>query len=144
MISEYAAATLIYKTLVADSTLAGANYLTSTGRIFKSSTRPAGFADPAMTIRLIPADIKGEQKFKYEWLLWINLYLQNKSDLQPDHSRAGLIETRVNVLIDGKGFSDAAVQRLLVNHYLPGRSPIFDPDAPNEHAWQFQYYAEAS
>lgn len=144
MITEYAIATLVYKTLNADSTLQGATYLTSSGRIFKSPTRPAGFANPALTLRLIPSAIVGEQKFKYEWLLWINLYLQNKSDLQPDHVRAGLIEARINVLLDQKGFSDSAIIRNLNNDYLPGRSPIFDTEAPNEHAWQFQYYVEAS
>lgn len=144
MISVDAAATLVYTTLATDATLQGANYLTGAGRVFKSPTRPAGFANPALTIRLIPSAIVGEQKFKDEWLLWLNLYLQNKADLQPDHVRAGLIETRVNVLLDGNGFLDSTITRMIINRYLPCRSPIFDSESPNEHVWQFQYYLEAS
>ncbi len=144
MITVDNAATLLFTTLTADAVLADANHLTSVGRIFKASTRPAGFTNPALTLRLLPAVITGEQKFKDEWLLWINLFLQNKSDLTSDMPRAGRIESRLDGLLDGKIFSDTNIDRLLVNRYLPGRALPIDPESPNETAWQFQYYVEAT
>lgn len=146
MITSNAAATLIYTTLAADTTLIDANHLTGVGRIFKSPTRPSGFVNPALTLRLNPSDIKGDQKFKDEWLLWINLYLPNALDLTPDRSatRAGRIESRIDALLDDERMNNTDITRLLVNRYLPGRMLPVDPDAPNETAWQFQYYIEAT
>jgi len=143
MITIDAAATLLHNTLEVDAVLADANHLTSAGRIFKTTKRPSGFQNPTLTIRLIPSDLTGEQRFALEWLLWLNLYLQDKASLTPDHSRAGRIETRLDALIDNKEFSDSNVTRLVIDRYLPTGSPLSDPDAPDESLWQFQYYARA-
>lgn len=136
--------TLIFVTLNADATLQGANYLTSAGRIFKFPNRPAGFPAPTLTLRFIPADVRGEQKFKDEWLLWMNLYLQNFNDLTPDMVRASNIERRIFELLDDKGFLDSNIERLLINRYNLPASMTTDPEAQNETVWLFQYYTEAS
>jgi hypothetical protein len=137
------AATLIFITLNADATLQDANHLTAAGRIFKSATRPAGVSNPSLAMRLIPATIIGEQSYGDEWLLWLNLFIDNFTDLTPDHIRASRIETRIEFLIGSKVLADANVDKLMIERDVPGRMLPPDPDAASETPWNFQYLVTA-
>lgn len=126
----------IFKALDGDSTLA--EYLGSTERIFQSPTRPAEATNPAITLRLLPFDIAGEQSHQDESFLWINLFLDNKQDMTPDMNKAHLIETRIDVLLHNMELTANSTKVKLIRH-LPGRILPIDPEAKSEHTWNFQY-----
>jgi hypothetical protein len=126
----------IFKTLDADTTLRG--YLGGAGHIYKSPTRPAGAANPALTMRLLPFDIQGEQSHADESFVWLNLFLDNKQDMTPDTNKGHLVETRIETLIGGQYLTDSGTT-VKVERHLPGRILPIDPEAKNEHAWNFQY-----
>jgi len=130
------AITPVFITLNGDSTLQG--HLGSSGRVIKAPTRPNDLAPPVLTLRLLPAGILGEQSALDESLLWINLYLTNNSDGTPNMVLAGTIESRIETLIGDKYLTNSGTT-VHPYRYLPGRLLPVDPEAKNEHIWNFQY-----
>lgn len=126
----------IFLILDADSTLRG--YLGGSGRIHKSPTRPAEATNPAITLRLLPFGIQGEQSHADESFAWINLYLDNNQDMTPDMSKANSIEARIDALLNEQNLTNSGTVVKVIRH-LPGRILPIDPEAKHEHTWNFQY-----
>lgn len=131
--------TAIYAVLNADTTLRDANHLNGAGKVFKFATRPAGYTGEALTLNLFPAGISGEQSFADEDLLRIVLYIPNAADMTPVTDRAGSIESRIATLLDEQEVASGG-KYYRTRRDIPGRLLPVDPEAPEEHAWVFQYF----
>ncbi len=125
--------TAVFSRLNTDSTLQGANYLTSTGRIEKGPRRHKGLTAPCITMKIGGSSLDTESKV-VDAILYINSYTADKANGTADLTRLALIGSQVETLLDDYALSPGSGYRFF-NCYVtsPAGEAFLDPDFPDEH-----------
>lgn len=132
-VTAYTILTALFKTLDADATLQGANYLGGTDRIEKGYRRRKGLTAPCIAMKIGGATMNTEGKVQ-DALIYINSYALDKANGTADLTRLSAIAGQVETLLDDTNLTAASGMRFF-NCYVtsPHGEAYYDPDFPDEH-----------